>query len=351
MKCFSWLFSVFLALLVATSPSHAQTDPPFASPGVWTLHDLGYEDIYMPADGGTAIPTLSNIPMRFASPVVKYTLPSAIAEKNGPDVWYILHYHFEVELDPLTPDGKLTVLANTNGPMASAMIRFYVSHEPGAPFLYWKSLGMTDGWQDGTTNSNKVEIRFSNYMGDAGVKRGDNFLLFAVKEEGGIKTSMFHVFDDTSIEVTALAPPSLSIDAEAWHPPVGQGDVFDVDYTIKNTGGWPAQNVIAEVSYPDGGLQLLGDSTTEMPPISGSASQQGKFTFKVLSPGTYNIRIDADSGNGGHAAVELIATIGPDFEDRISKTRFWLLLALIFALTTLPLLPYGRLLRLLRTHH
>ncbi|MDI6872309.1 MAG: CARDB domain-containing protein [Bacillota bacterium] len=337
-------FGLILLLPVACFSAQAQSDVILDSFGVWTLKDLGYSEIFLPY--GEGIQLFKTPPYARLASAVKYVLPEGVSQ--GPETWYIIHYHFEVEFDPQTPDGKLTVLANTNGPMAAAMIRFYASYENGALVINWKSLGLVDGWQEGTSVSGKVEVNFSNYLPNDGVKPGDNHLFFVIKEEGDIKASMFHVFDDTSIEVTPLAPPSLSIEAEGWHPPVGPGDTFEVDYTVKNTGGWPARDVITRVSFPEDSLQLIGEPTTTMPPIDGSASQQGKFTFKVLSPGTHSIRVDVDSGTGGHDAIELIATIDTEVANNVSRARFWLLLGLVFALSALPLVPFGKLLDFVR---
>ena len=334
-----------LALAVVQAPAAAGQPVLLDSPRIWTLRDLGYSDIFMPAGAGTAVYTNPQMPPHRYTDPVNYLLPDGAAQ--GPDVWYVIHFHFEIEFQEDTGEGEVTVYAMPNY-HAVAMIDFSPVRRDGSLTVDWNSLGVTVGWQHGTSDSRRVEMQFSNYFPNDGVVPGENALLFSVEEREGAKVAMLHVFDDTGIEVTPLSPPELGleVDTDAGGPPADAGDTFEVPYTVRNLGGWPAKDVVTEVSYPEDALRLLGERSATTPLIDGSQEISASFAFEALSDGAHDIVLNVHGRTGGSAstAVTVTITVG----ERVSKVRLGLLVALVVSLSALPLVPYEKLRGLIR---
>jgi len=341
------LACALLAIQVAQAPPAAGQSVLLDSPGVWTLRDLGYSDIVLPAGGGMLITSPSGITTRMTAPVT-YLLPEGVSQ--GPDLWYIVHFHFQVELQEDTYGGTdvVSTLINfdlaTRGAGAGASVEFKPTVRDGAPVVDWNALGLTDGLQTGTLESRQIEMRASNYISNPGVAPGENRLVFAAQELEGAKVATLRVFDDTSIEVTPLAPPQLSVEVTpGWEPPARGGDTFEVPYTVTNVGGWPAKEIVTGASYPypEDALRLVGNKSVTTPLLDGGQEASGSFQFEALSPGQFDITVRVEGQTGGMDETTVTATITSSKD--VSKVRLWGLVALILAVSALPLIPFGRL--------
>jgi len=76
--------------------------------GTWTLDDLGFGEVAVPAD------------QQVARVSVEYQLPSDAAQ--GPENWYIIHLHTQVEVAADSRDGLAIISVLHNG-WASAQIQ------------------------------------------------------------------------------------------------------------------------------------------------------------------------------------------------------------------------------------
>lgn len=334
-----------LAFQIVQAPSAAGQSVLLDSTGMWTLHDLGYSDIVLPAGGGTSVDAPSGLPTRLTAPVT-YLLPESAAQ--GPDLWYIVHFHFEIEFQEDTQGGTAEIFTMINfddsPPFgAGASVQFNPIVRDGSLAVDWNTLGLTDGRQTGTAGSRQIEMRASNYISNGGVVPGENSLVFAVREYEGAKIATLHVFDDTSIEVTPLSPPQLSVEVTPrWEPPAKGGDTFEVPYTVTNVGGWPAKDVVTGVSYPEDLLRLVEENAVTTPLLDGGEQASGAFKFEALSSGQFDItvRVQGQTGNMDETTVTATITSSKD----VSKVTFWGLVALVLAASALPLIPFGRLL-------
>lgn len=308
------------------------------SPGIYTLGDLGYSDVYLEAGGGRTRQWPHAL-YRY-SPSVEFALPSGAAQ--GPDLWYVLHLHFEIELQEDTGDGGVMVMTevNSNPP---AMIQFSVNRLGAAPRMSWNTTGMVDGLQEGTTDSLRMEMRFSNFIPNAAIRPGRGVMEWAVADHDDARFARLHIFDDTSIEVTSLSPAKLGIapDVEQWRPPAKLNEEFEVPYTIRNVGGWPAKEVVTEVSYPEDTISLIGDRSVTIPALAGGEEVSGSFRFRASSAGAHEISLLVTGKTGGADKVVVTVTISEG--TGVSKVRFWLLVMLVVGLSALPLLPFRRL--------
>jgi len=122
--------------------------------------------------------------------------------------------------------------------------------------------------------------------------------------------------------------------------------MFAIPYRVKNVGGWLAKGVTTTISYPEQALRLNGKNSTTTPPIDGGREVSANFRLQASAPGNYDLPLAAQGRTGGSAGAGVTVTVTPD-ED-VRAERFWALLALVLALGTLPLVPYGKVLRLIR---
>ena len=314
-------------------------------PGIYTLRDLGYSDVYLEAGGGRARQWPHAL-YRY-SPSVEFVLPSGAAQ--GPDLWYVLHLHFEIELQEDTGDGRVVVLTEVND-NPPAMIDFSVSRLNGSPRMSWNTTGMVDGLQEGITDSLRTEMRFSNFMPNGAIQPGTGVLEWAVAEHDDARFARLHIFDDTSIEVTPLSPAELSIapNVEQWRPPANLNEEFEVPYTISNVGGWPAKEVVTEVSYPEDAISLLGDQSVTTPALGGGEEVSGSFQFRASAVGAHDISLLVHGTTGGMNKVVVTVTISQTMG--VSKVRFWLLVMLVVGLSALPVLPFRKIVTFCRRH-
>ena len=315
------------------------------SPGVYTLRDLGYSDVYLEEGGGTTRQRPEAL-YRY-SPSVEFLLPSGAAQ--GHDLWYVLHFHFEIELQEDTGDGRVVVLTEVND-NPPAMIDFSVNRLNGAPRMSWNTTGMVDGLQEGTTDSLGMEMRFSNFMPNGAIRPGKGVMEWAVAEHDGARFAKLHIFDDTSIEVTPLSPAELSIapNVEQWRPPANLNETFEVPYRISNVGGWPAKEVVTEVSYPEDSISLLGDQSVTVPALGGGEEVSGSFQFGASAVGAHDISLLVHGTTGGTDKVVVTVTISDAVA--VSRVRFWLLVMLVVGLSALPVLPFRRIVTFCRRH-
>lgn len=310
--------------------------------GKYTLHDLGYADITLRAGDPGMIGVLPGSPPKRYAPVrVEYRLPEDAAQ--GPDVWYVLHFHFEVQFAEETEGGRATVYADPNR-WTAAIVNLVPTAESGSLRVDWSGRGLTEGLQTGTAYSNRVDVRFSNYLPNGGVLPGVNHLSFSVRDRDGITTEIFRVFDDTTIEVTPLAPPNLVMEGGQIVRDEGDPETVQVLYSVGNAGGWPAKDVATEVSYDADSLLLVGEPSATIPVIEGSESVDGSFTFEVMSPGLHRVSLSTHTQGGGSVGAT-VTFIGGAGEESVPKWRFWALWGGVVVASMLPFVPYRRLLR------
>jgi len=274
------LLAAGLALLLVTTGSAAADEDLVLvdSFGVWTLEKLGYGDLTLPVDGETAEVS------------IRYALAPGAAQ--GPDGWYLIRLHLNIEVADNSGQGSAIVSALTND-RASAQIRFDVDGEGESFSMTWDSVDLLNGYIEEATASHDVEVRFSNYLPFAGVGPGQNVLTFKLEQFRDIRISSIRVLDDSGIEYTPLSPPKLELNPTLPDNRVKLGDVFEIGYELKNVGDRPANDVAVGVIYPREGFTLIGDTPHSFPSITGSVA--GAFTMQAIGEGTFEIVLGAES--------------------------------------------------------
>lgn len=223
-----------------------------------------------------------------------------------------------------------------------ALVVFNTSRPNDSLRIGWETLGLPEGRQRGTSDSRRVELWFSNYLSDRAVVPGRNIVEFAITEYGDARFARLHVFNDTSIEVTKLSPPELEIepDIDEWHAPADVSQPFEVPYVIRNVGGWPAKDIVVEVTHPNDVLRLLGEPSVPTALLEGGQEVRGSFKFEASSTGAHEISLRVYGRTGG--MDEALITVSVGSAGGVSKARYWLLVALVIGVSTLPLMPLNK---------
>lgn len=175
--------------------------------GLYTFEDLGYQDIVLHSWDTTVLRHQGNVVRRHTRTRVEYQLPDAAAQ--GPEVWYIFHFHFEIEFTDDVDSGRVQVTAYANGYTPEANSSFGVLRQDGS--LIIESSRVLRAEQDG----NKVEAWSTKFFSIRGIQPGHNTLSFAVNERDGAVAQTFRVFSDSAIEVTTVSP----LEAAGIHQP------------------------------------------------------------------------------------------------------------------------------------
>jgi hypothetical protein len=148
---------------------------------VMTLGQLGYPNLTL-AGGEES-----------EAPSVEYLLPEDATQ--GPDIWYIVHFHFLIEFDESTGGGFGSVVAKG----ASASVQLETLRVNDSPYIRISG-------EPATSTSIRMEVRYYNYMSLRSVKPGKNEMTFSYKESQGTKIKSVTIFNDTGIESTTVPP-------------------------------------------------------------------------------------------------------------------------------------------------
>ena len=173
------------------------------SPGTWTLRDLGYSDIWLDRSSGTVVE--APVSRRYSDPVW-YALPPGASQ--GPDLWYRLHFHFEVIAhDDLRAVDRgyeqFTVWAEANS-ATNVMVDFSTVWQ-GDSLVLECDAGDCPATQkrENDTVTVSADMWYRNDIRSAGVVPGVSALRFVIPyKDLPPRFQALHVFDDTFIEVT-----------------------------------------------------------------------------------------------------------------------------------------------------
>jgi len=199
-----------------TPTGRPQAAPPILidGPGVWTLRDLGYSDIWLDRNSGTLVelqrPPISR---RYSDPV-RYALPPGASQ--GPDLWYKLHLHFEVILkDDVNPTDKGVQefdIRAVSGVMAIVMADFSSVWEGDRLVVDCGPAVPSDCPATETRDGDSIVVKMEMWwypteIPNVGVTPGVNALHFVIPyRDLPPRFVALHVFDDTYIEVSTTSP-------------------------------------------------------------------------------------------------------------------------------------------------
>ncbi len=246
---------------------------------VMTLSELGYPDLTLVGEEQSKAPS------------VEYMLP--VDATQGPDTWYIIHFHFLIEFDEATGGGFCWVSAKVNDG-TGASVEFETLTVNDSPFIRVGSQSST---------STRMEVHYYNYMGSMGVKPGENVMTFSLKESKGAKVKSLLVFSDTGIESTTV-PPSKYYEEQklsqeeqakakeiAFSNPRVQEIAAGKEYSVRITRANGVVRVKGEVPEDEAEVRLVFATTYMIEDVQASALDifvdfdEGKVTYLFpLSP-------------------------------------------------------------------
>jgi hypothetical protein len=249
--------------------------------GVWTLKRLGYGDRVL-----TPRPPELDRSRRYRFGRVAYRLPRSA--RQGPQDWFRLHLRFRIRFTPGSA-GLAYVSASTSG-RTCAQIKFVVSRER----VEWDARGMVDGSTRGATSDRSVGLRFANYLQYAGVRPGENDLVFQLVgfpdpdslEETQIGVESVRVFADSAIVSTPDGPARLRLRVSLPTRPIALGDTFALPFRLTNVGDLPARRAwaSAESTVPTV-VESVGENRLARESILRNRSLSGRFLFRALRSG------------------------------------------------------------------
>lgn len=248
---------------------------------VMTLSELGYPDLTLVGEEQSKAPS------------VEYMLP--VDATQGPDTWYIIHFHFLIEFDEATGGGFCSVSAKVND-RTGASVQFETLTVNDSPFIRISG-------EPTTSTSTRMEVHYYNYIPLASVKPGENVMTFKFEEHQGTKVKNVLIFNDTGIESTTV-PPSKYYEEQklsqeeqakakeiAFSDPRVQEIAAGKEYSVRITRANGVVRVKGEVSEDEAEVRLVFATTYMIEDVQASALDifvdfdEGKVTYLFpLSP-------------------------------------------------------------------
>jgi hypothetical protein len=215
--------------------------------------------------------------------------------------------HGRLEFADDTGGGLVYVSAFTNR-RAAAQLRFETYRLGSAILIHEHSTELLNGAQDFFVAEPDAEIFFTNYLQTMGVTPGDNTLEVGLDVQGTAAVSQLVVFGDSGIEHTLRAPPKLQLDVTVPERRIAVGDVFSIDFTLSNRGGFPAREVVATLRYPQEAMRVVGPESHRFAAVDGE--ERGEFSLQAMQAGHFELLLMVDGQSGGRR----VATIGADID-------------------------------------
>jgi hypothetical protein len=257
--------------------------------GLWTLSRLGAGGLELDAPGEVE--------------ATRFRLPADAAQGHGR--WYVIRLRFALTLAADSRPGLVYVSAATNGRTAAQ-----VKARARQGEIEWSSVGLIDGRVEGRARGRRIDVDFRNYLQIAGVRPGVNVLTVTLERVGPIRVERLHVFADSGIERTQVAPAEIELRLGLPRGEVRVGDEFELGYRLRNAGDRPAHDVVIAVDFPRGGLALLGASQARFPQLVRTAA--GSFRFRALTEGRFRVALAARSSANRPAALVEVPVSGAE---------------------------------------
>lgn len=264
--------------------------------GHWTLARLGLPALNLPT--ATARARVS----------VTYRLPAMA--KQGPANWYLMNLHFRLTLARRSRSGLVYLYGDTDG-RESAQIKFGTYRDrAGVLRTVWSSGDYIRGDLVRRTRSRTIEGRFENYLQFKGVRPGRNVLTISLERYGRVRVESLHIFRDSGITYSPIAPAKLRLHLALPQKKVHAGETFTIPFRISNHGDRAAHQVVLNEKFPPGALSRIDDTRTRFPTLKAPVS--GKLRFRALHAGTFRLAIFVQSSaNDPGSAIEVPVAPAP----------------------------------------
>lgn len=298
-----WILLIIIVAMVGTTAALVTSDRVTAGEpvtidgvGVWTLAALGCENTPVAVDQAVEQASLH------------FRLPSNA--RQGPDTWYLIRLHFTLEIDSASDNGFLYVSGLTNEKSA-ALIKLAVNKTQDELSTTVSSVSLVDGQNKRVEHSRFLDITYKNYLQIEGVRPGENVLTFQLERYGGARARSLEIWNDSGIEVSTLAPAKLELDVKVPRRRVTVGGIFTVPFTLINTGGQLAKDIVVSAATPGDGLEVVGETTRGFASLEHQR-EQGAFPIKALRAGRYQLGVQVRSSANRPVALVEVEVVDTD---------------------------------------
>ena len=197
-----------------------------AEPSYWniSLEDLEYSHI-----------TVSTGEKVNVSESISIPLPEGA--QQGPEDWWLLYTHFNVEFDPTSGPGIVWISAGTNDRIA-VQLKIIVL-DPGSGYLASR-VELLNGPSLVFTLNPEQTYHVANYLQIGGVQPGQVDLEFHLRKTGDVRVDRLTFLNDSSVIRIPVGPPKLEIDATFPKEEIVLGSEFPLDIHLSSFR-WPVK--------------------------------------------------------------------------------------------------------------
>ena len=160
-----------------------------------------------------------------------------------------------------------------------------------------------------STARRTIEIRYTNYLQNAGVRPGSNTLAFTLETLGGLGVERVEVLPDSGLEVTRSSPARLVLEPVLSDRKVRVGEQFEIGFELRNEGDLAARDVVIGIAAPAAGLTVRPPAARRYPRVTGTVS--GEFQIRAKRPGRHRLVLATQAANANQPEAVIEAPIAP----------------------------------------
>jgi hypothetical protein len=247
----------------------------------------------------------------------RYRLPAGAAQ--GPDAWYTIRLHYRVAFARESGPGLVWVTAETNG-RTSAQVEYTLRRPSGALRVRETSVDIVRGQVERSFEGRTSEVRFRNYLQNAGVRAGDNVLRIRVEQAGGARVERLEVLEDSGVYRTDRSPYPLRIDVGASERAIRVGETFSLVVEVSNRTGEPLRDVAVRPTFDPRAFELRSPPVRRFARVA--APTRAVFELRALSVGGHRVDVLADSSRN-HPSVAVRVTVAPSAPSSAVVAAVW----------------------------
>lgn len=226
--------------------------------------------------------------------------------QQGVPGWFVLDATLRVSFTEGAPADAIDYVSVATNGFAVALIEF---RPDKAHLVRWMSTEQFTGAASGVVQGKTFEFRYRNYLQLRGVKEGSNTLSVHLDHLGAPLIERVELLAGSSIDFTALPPPSLSLeraDADTGALSARVNEPFEIRLVVRSNG-LPIRQVRFSTTPSSPSVEIV----EPVPTLERAYDESVVVRVKGTRPGTYTITIVASGSLGGAKTVEIPVEIRP----------------------------------------
>jgi hypothetical protein len=230
---------------------------------------------------------------------VAFSYPLPEGARQGPRDWYTIRLHYRLTFAPDSSAGHAWVMADTNRRTCAQVEYTLVRGQRGLRYRR-TTVDLEHGQLERRSTSTRDDVRFANYLQEAGVKGGSNELSIRVERTRGVKLRRLQILG-VSVVRTARTPYPFQLRPSLITGDVGAGERFRVAVELRNVGGTPLHGVVVREQHDSRRLERLSGPTVRHGPLWETG--RVVFDFRARREGRHRITFLGDSDRNHPIAV------------------------------------------------